>query len=148
MKFIIQREKNTANSCPGVMRLDETDLQWYTLEDLIRADPDKSTPANEAKVYGETAIPAGLYRVCVSHSPKFGKLLPEVKNVPGYTGVRIHGGRTAADSLGCILVGKERKDADRLGNGLIASAEVVGECLAAEEAGAQIWLEILDPVEE
>jgi len=32
--------------------------------------------------------------------------LPEILNVKGFTGIRIHSGNTAKDSLGCILVGK------------------------------------------
>ena len=58
------------------------------------------------KVYGETAIPKGMYHVSLTQSAKFGRKLPYIEDVPGYEGVRIHAGNTAKDSLGCILVGK------------------------------------------
>ena len=61
---------------------------------------------NAKKVYGETAIPAGKYEVVVTWSNKFKQYMPLLLNVPGYSGVRIHSGNSAADSLGCILVGK------------------------------------------
>jgi len=34
--------------------------------------------------------------------------LPLVNNVKGFSGIRIHPGNTAADSLGCILVGENK----------------------------------------
>lgn len=67
------------------------------------------------KVFGETAIPSGVYEVKLSHSPKFanrawGKKykgqVPEIINVKGFAGIRIHPLNTAQDSLGCIGVGK------------------------------------------
>lgn len=60
------------------------------------------------KVYGVTAIPTGNYKVILSYSPKFKKILPAVLNVPGFEGIRIHSGNTADDSLGCILVGENK----------------------------------------
>jgi acylphosphatase len=42
------------------------------------------------KIYGKTAIPSGRYKVVMSYSPKFGKVLPEVLDVKGYSGIRIH----------------------------------------------------------
>lgn len=61
------------------------------------------------KVAGETAIPSGQYKVSITHSPKYKRTMPQVMNVKGFTGIRIHSGNTANDSLGCILLGKNDK---------------------------------------
>lgn len=59
----------------------------------------------------EAAIPASQYQVGLTKSQRFGMVLPEVLNVPGFTGIRIHAGNTSADTEGCILVGHSRGDA-------------------------------------
>ena len=51
-------------------------------------------------------IPELIYRVHVTHSPKFRRLLPLICQVPGRSGIRIHVGNQSSDSTGCILVGK------------------------------------------
>jgi len=79
----------------------------YTLEDT-----DRRLESGGEKVHGKTAIPRGVYDVVMSYSPHFKKIMPEVLNVPGYLGVRIHGGNTPADTKGCLLVGRHR-DAHR-----------------------------------
>lgn len=68
-----------------------------TLEDTVR-------PAGQ-KIAGRTAIPAGDYKVIKSYSPRFKKILPEILDVPGFSGVRIHAGNTAKDTDGCLLLG-------------------------------------------
>lgn len=81
-----------------------------TLEDKVR-DTNKDgdlNDFNEGKVYGETAIPYGEYDVVLSMSPKFKRLLPEILNVPHFTGIRIHCGNTAEDSAGCPLLGENK----------------------------------------
>lgn len=60
---------------------------------------------NKIKIAGETAIPTGTYKLAVTQSPRFGRKLIEVLNVPGYLGIRIHKGNTAKNSAGCILPG-------------------------------------------
>ena len=57
------------------------------------------------------AVPAGLYAVEVSQSPKFKRKLPLIwnANVPADRGIRIHVGNTVKDSSGCVLVGMNRK---------------------------------------
>lgn len=57
------------------------------------------------KVYGQTAIPKGIYEVVISYSEKFKTYLPLLLNVPGYKGIRIHPGNTEVDTLGCLLPG-------------------------------------------
>lgn len=79
-----------------------------TLEDKDRGlkQSDDLAYITKHKVYGETAIPTGTYSVSLTYSPKFKKVLPLIENVKGFSGIRIHSGNTAQDSLGCILVGK------------------------------------------
>jgi hypothetical protein len=78
-----------------------------TLEPRDRNLTELST-ANDiklAKMHGRTAIPTGKYPVVLSLSPRFVKILPEVKDVLGFLGIRIHAGNTWKDTKGCILVG-------------------------------------------
>lgn len=82
-----------------------------TVEDKDRGLDDSMTvdEIKKKKVYGETAIPYGTYKVSITYSPKFKKNLPLVEGVKGFEGIRIHSGNTAKDSLGCIIVGKNKK---------------------------------------
>ena len=74
-----------------------------TLEDKVR------DLSKEEKVKGQTAIPTGRYRVYLTYSPRFKRILPLLEDVPHFTGVRIHRGNTAKDTEGCILVGFNRE---------------------------------------
>lgn len=60
------------------------------------------------KVMHHTAIPSGTYKVVVNQSPKFGRPLPRLLEVPGFDGILIHRGNTHEDSSGCILVGENK----------------------------------------
>ena len=63
---------------------------------------------DKIKVYGKTAIPTGRYRVELTKSKKFGRVLPLLYNVKGFEAIRIHRGNTDEDTLGCILVGQNK----------------------------------------
>ena len=82
-----------------------------TIEDRDRGLTDSMTLEEimRLKKYGETAIPYGTYRVQITYSPKFKKMMPILIGVKGFEGVRIHSGNTAKDSLGCLLVGRNTK---------------------------------------
>lgn len=81
-----------------------------TIEDKDRG-LNQSMPVNDIKkkkVYGETAIPTGTYKIIIDYSAKFKKNMIHILDVPGYSGIRIHTGNTANDSLGCIIVGQNK----------------------------------------
>ena len=84
----------------GKLYVDDAFCCW-TLEDSVHGGP---------KVLGATAIPAGYYPLVITSSTRFGRLLPLVQSVPGFDGIRIHAGNTAADTSGCILVGETRTE--------------------------------------
>ena len=81
----------------GQLPLSDGTVLW-TLEDKVQ------TP----KVYGQTAIPFGRYKIEMTFSRRFGRTLPLLLDVPGFSGVRIHSGNTIHDTEGCILVGIAR----------------------------------------
>lgn len=77
-----------------------------TLEDKNR-DLNKNGifDGGEKKVYSETCIPFGQYKVIINQSPRFKRLMPRLLNVPHFDGILIHNGVTEKNSAGCILVG-------------------------------------------
>lgn len=60
----------------------------------------------EKKVYGNSAIPKGKYKIKFGYSPSYRCEMPYLCNVPYFTGVMIHTGNTVKDTKGCILVGE------------------------------------------
>lgn len=90
-----------------------TNGKWFcnTIEDKDRglnSTMELKTIQRE-KVYGKTAIPTGRYKVSITYSPKYKKKMPLIENVKGFDGIRIHSGNTEKDSLGCIIVGENKK---------------------------------------
>lgn len=90
---------------------------WFcdTIEDKVRSlskdcpyTPKGINCKCKEKIYGETAIPAGTYKVILSYSNRFKRILPELLNVPHFLGIRIHKGNTEQDSAGCIILGENK----------------------------------------
>lgn len=124
-----------------------------TLEDKVR-DLNKDgdlNDANEQKVYGKTAIPYGRYEVTLKfQSPKYsqrasyiwcGGYLPRLLNVPHFEGILIHGGNSAEDSCGCLLVG-ENKVKGRLVNSMATLKRLYAILKSTDAKGEQIWITI------
>ena len=109
MKLKVVREVFTPTETLGSLFIDDK-FFCYTLEDFDRG-LDKSMDlktVQATKVHSNTAIPLGTYKVSLSVSNRFKRLMPEIQSVPGFAGVRIHGGNTHLNTEGCILVAKNR----------------------------------------
>ena len=115
-----------------------------TIEDTDRGLHSNMAAAQIAKIKvpDQTAIPTGSYKVVLSESPKFKRKLPEVLNVPGYTGIRIHKGNTADHTSGCLIPG------ENTATGRVTNSEkyekLIGAAIAAAEAKKEdVWLTII-----
>lgn len=111
----------------------------YTCEDVARP--------GQPKVPGETAIPEGRYRIVVTRSERFSRLaghdvfLPLLLDVPGFEGIRIHPGNTAADTEGCILPGISRTR-ESVGQSRLAFDVLFARIQTALAAGEEVWITI------
>lgn len=92
---------------------------YESLEDKDRGlkKTDPLSTILKTKVPGETAIPSGIYEITLSVSEKFKNrtwakkyngMVPEILNVPGFSGVRIHPFNRPEESFGCIGIGQNR----------------------------------------
>lgn len=81
-----------------------------TVEDCDRCLTSTMSEAEIAKrkIYGKTAIPTGVYKIEITYSPKFKRNLPLICLVKGFSGIRIHNGKNANSSLGCVIVGENK----------------------------------------
>ena len=113
-----------------------------TLEDRV-VDIDRSGKfeGEEKKIPGKSAIPYGEYEVILNRSPKFGRELPRLVDVPHFEGILIHRGNSSSDTSGCILVG-ENSTRGRLSNSSIYEEILVEECKGAKRRGEAITIKI------
>lgn len=136
MDIQVKRTVFTNLSTVGEMWIDGQ-FECYTLEDCTREILGK--PVAEWKIKDSTAIPIGTYTVTIDQSTRFGRLMPHILNVPGFSGIRIHSGNDAVDTEGCILVGQE-KTTDFIGHSKAAFAEFYPKLEAAMPQGVKITI--------
>ena len=138
MHIRVMREPSINDTTLGSLFI-EDHWQCHTLEDVIR-------PTGE-KVRSKTAIPPGCYRIILTMSNRFKKIMPEVLNVPMFTGIRIHSGNTAKDTAGCLLVGQTRSVETRsIGRSRAAYTALMLKLRAALDAGDTIDITYVNPL--
>jgi len=104
-------------------------------------DKDRRLEHGGEKVFGDSAIPRGRYKVTLTPSKRFGRIMPEVHDVPGFTGVRIHGGNVEADTNGCPLLAQTRTPTG-VANCQGVNARLYYTLMAAEQRNEEVWLEV------
>ena len=118
MEIIIERAWKKADYTIGRLFVNGERI-CESLEDTDRGLKSSFTDAaiKAIKIAGKTAIPTGTYKVVLSVSPKFknkswakkyGGLVPEIVNVKGFAGIRLHPLTSAEESLGCVGVGENK----------------------------------------
>lgn len=129
LELRLQRTPSTDKSTIGTL-WNGAQMLCYTLEDVVR----------DVKIPNQTAIPAGRYQVRMTYSMRFGKIMPQLMDVPNFSGVRIHGGNTDADTEGCILVGMH-KDTDKIFD-CAPAIQKVYDLIASNETIGGTWITI------
>ena len=147
LKLKLYRKENNNSYCHGRLYISSDDgitdeMSENALGECFICDT-LEPPVRPAgvRIKGKTAVPAGVYRVIVNRSPRFGRLLPLLVGVPGMVGIRIHRGNTAADTAGCILPGFY-VGRGRLNNSTPREVDITTLLLDNASQGAQI--EIVD----
>lgn len=131
MTLLLKRRPSADGVTLGELFVDGV-RRCFTLEDAVRLGP---------KIAHETAIPAGRYRVGITPSQRFGRMLPILLDVPGFTGVRIHPGNTKEDTSGCILVG-QRAAVDSVAGSRLALEGLQPMIAGALARGDEVWITI------
>ena len=126
----LQRKWFTDKSTIGELLIND-EYECVTLED----------PERDEKIPGITAIPRGFYPVIITYSNRFQKRMPLLKDVPNFTGIRIHTGNKAEDTEGCILVGRSRAT-DWISNSRVAYDALYPKIETALLAGEDVFIKI------
>lgn len=143
LKHIINGEHDSI----GSLSIDGN-FECYTLEDEKR----------NVKVYGETRIWAGRYKIEPRKVGRIAawlkKIFPNVvnyslwiKNVPQFEYILIHPGTTDKDTYGCVLVGEDFDkfgDKHKLVNSRKAYLKLHKKISKALDKGEEVWITILD----
>jgi hypothetical protein len=136
MKPTLQRVTYGEQATEGRFFIDGA-YECVTLEPFAR-------PPGADKVMCKTAIPAGVYPVEITQSPKFGQPMPLLDNVPNFEAVRIHWGNSDLDTDGCILLGETVTGADWIASSRAAFALFFPKLQAAVAGGDTVTIEVLD----
>lgn len=143
MRIEVKRYNRQSDFTQSLIFLDGK-FECYGLEDEIRPQ----------KLYAETAIPKGIYKIELrkegrfhqNYSKKFSHFhegMLHVTNVPGFEYILIHIGNTDDDTAGCLLVGRSALK-DSIAESTIAYQAMYQKVISAFEHGEEVTIEYLD----
>jgi hypothetical protein len=141
MKAILKSYRDTYSKKSIISKLHVNDTFICDILEDVSRDLNRDGDLNdlgETKIHGETAIPAGTYKMIINISPRFKKLLPRLINVPGFDGVLIHTGNQIQDTHGCLLVGTRGIDCIKGGTSTPAMTKLMKELAKYDEYEIQI----------
>jgi hypothetical protein len=136
MELLIERKEFYEDCVIGGFYIDG-EFAYFTLEDT-----DRYLESGNAKIPKETAIPRGKYRVTISYSNRFQKMMPQILDVPQFTGIRIHAGNVVTDTEGCVLIGMKH---DAPNHNILKSVDAFNDFFPRLTKGLterEVWIEI------
>lgn len=140
--LVLTRVQLDPNVTIGELTIAGRHICWVC-EDAVREVPGE--PVHMWKVKGATAIPYGRYLIKRTFSNRFQRTMPQLMDVPGFEGIRIHAGNTSVDTEGCLLPGLERH-AEGVGSSALAVLEVEKWLDAIDRNNDEAWI-VVKPLE-
>jgi len=153
MKYEVLRTSSGKDSTSGLLfevSQNKRTFLAYTLEDEQR----------DVKVWGETRIPAGTYKLklrteggfhnkYVSKYGNFHKGMIHVQDVPGFEWILWHTGNTDEHTAGCLILGNSQTNNRIAKDGFIGSSVdaykfVYPRVVSAIQAGIDVEVEYID----
>jgi hypothetical protein len=154
MKYEVLRVSSQKDSTSGLLfeiNNGKRTFLCYTLEDEQR----------DVKVWGETRIPAGTYKLKLRtvggfhtrylsrYGADFHKGMIWVQDVPGFEFILWHAGNTDENTAGCLLLGNSQESNIVKKDGFIGASRnayqfVYPRVVAALEAGLNVEVEYID----
>lgn len=140
MKLTVLRYNSQDDFTQGLLFIDGK-FECHTIEDEQRT----------VKVWGETAIPNGVYKVKLRTEGKFHeqykvkfkdfhKGMLHVTNVLGFEFILIHIGNDDDDTAGCLLVGRVAQH-DSILESTVAYTAMYKKVIAAFDRGEEVIIE-------
>ena len=128
MNLTVQRGQGDAQCTPGELSIEGMHECW-TLE-----------PRRDQSAGKPYSIPAATYRLVLSWSAHFSRVVPVLLEVPGFSGVEIHPGNYPGDTHACTLVG-DTESVDFVG-----MSDVAFDALIEKLNGqTEMWITYIDP---
>lgn len=137
MLLTLLRDETSETTTIGKLFVDGV-WKWFSLEDRLHDGP---------KIPGDTCIPAGKYRVVITHSNRFKRDLPLLLNVPQFQGIRIHPGNTFLNTEGCILAGGGYEPRTMtITHSRRACDMLQADIQAVLDRQEEVWIDIINPL--